>query len=125
MKAQTAETEKLRVEWVAYMPHVRGKFGAPEEQAWPITVGLNAKGGMEDVEFNECLSNSLIPLYPYAEYVKGERVIFKPDSGPGRLGVKLLARIRLLGFVLYPGVLNTTAVYQETNRNYGPFKIVF
>ena len=45
-KAQTAETEKLRVELVAYMPNVRGKFGAPEEQPWSITVGMNARGDM-------------------------------------------------------------------------------
>ena len=45
-KAQTAETEKLRLELVAYMPHVRGKFGAPEDQAWNITVGMNARDGM-------------------------------------------------------------------------------
>ena len=122
MKAQTAETEKLRVELVAYMPHARGKFGAPKEQAWPITVGINASGGMNDVEFDEYLSNSLIPLYPGAEDVKGERVLFKLDSGPGRLGIKLLAWLRLLGFVLYPGVPNNTAVSQETDRNYVPFK---
>ena len=29
IKAQTAETDKFRVELVAYRPHVRGKFGAP------------------------------------------------------------------------------------------------
>ena len=48
------------------MPHVRGKFGAPEEQARTITVGMNEKGGMDDVEFNAYLFNSLIPLYPDA-----------------------------------------------------------
>ena len=48
-KAQTVETEKLRVELVSYMPHIHGKFCAPEEQEWPITVGMNAKGGMDDV----------------------------------------------------------------------------
>ena len=51
-KAQTVEMEKLRVDLVAYMPYVRGKFGAPGEQAWPITVGMNARGGMDDVEFD-------------------------------------------------------------------------
>ena len=105
------------VELVAYMPHVRGKFGAPKEQEWTITVWMNARGGMDDVEFDDYLSNSLIPLYPGAEDVKGKRVIFKLDSGPGRLGMKLLARLRLLGFMLYPGVPNTTAVSQETDRN--------
>ena len=121
-KAQTAETDKLRVDLVAYMPHVREKFGAPEEQSWPITVGMNERGGMDDVEFDEYLSKSLIPLYPGAEDVKEKRMLFKLDSGPGRLGMKLLSWLRLLGFMLYPGVPNTTAVSQETNRNYNPFK---
>ena len=100
------------MELVAYMPHVRGKVGAPEEQAWPITVGMNTRGGIDNVEFDDYLSNSLIPLYPGAEDVKGEKVLFKLDSGPGRLGMKLLAWLRLLSLVLYPGVPNTTVVSQ-------------
>ena len=123
-KAQTAEMDILRVELVAYMYHVRGKFGAQKDQAWPINVGMNSRGGMDDVEF-EYLSNSLIPLYPVAKDVKGKRVLFKLDSGPGRLGMNLLARLCLLGFVSYPGVPNTTTVSQETNRNYSPFKTAF
>ena len=115
----------MRVELVAYMPHVHGMFRAPKEKAWPITVGMNAKGRMDDVDFGEYLSNSLIPLYPDAEVVKGNRILFNVDSGTRRLVVKLLARICLIGFVLYPGVPNTTAVSQETDRNYGPFKTAF
>ena len=49
----------------------------------------------------------------------------KCDSGPGRLNTELLARMKFLGFYLYPGVPNTTAVSQETDRNYGPFKTQF
>ena len=56
-KAQTAEMEKLRVELVAYMPHVRGKIGASKEQSWPNTVGMNARVSMDDVDFDEYLSN--------------------------------------------------------------------
>ena len=44
------------------------------------------------------------------------------DSGPGRLNVQLLCKFCLLGFILYHGVPNTTAVSQETGCNYGPFK---
>ena len=124
-KAQTVETEKLRVELVVYIPNVHGKFGAPKEQACTITVGMNARGSMDDVDSDEYLYNSLIPLYPGAEYIKGKRVLFKLDSGPGWLVTKLLDRLCLLGFVLYPGVPNTTAVSQETDRNYGPFKTAF
>ena len=52
-------------------------------------------------------------------------MFFKIDSWPGQLEVKLLARLCLLGFVLYIGVPNTTAVSQETDRNYSPFKTAF
>ena len=51
-KTQTVETDKLRVELVVYMPYVRGKCGTTKEQAWPIINGMNAKGVMDDVEFN-------------------------------------------------------------------------
>ncbi len=37
----------------------------------------------------------------------------------------MLARLRLLGFILYPGVQNTTLVTQETDQNYSPFKQQF
>ena len=86
---------------------------------------MNVRVGMDNVEFNEYLSKSLIPLYPGAKDVKVKRMLFKLDSGPGRLGMKLLARLRLLGFVFYTGVPNPTAVSQETDRNYGPFKTLF
>ncbi len=33
--------------------------------------------------------------------------------------------MRLLGFILYPCVPNTTHVTQETDQNYGPFKTQF
>ena len=48
---------------------------------------------------------------------KGKWVIIKVDSGPGRLNKTLLARLRNVGFILYPGMPNTTAVIQETDRN--------
>ena len=79
----------------------------------------------KNVEFDEYLSNSLIPLYPGAEDVKGKMVLLKLSSGPGRLGTKLLARLCLLGFVLYTEIPNTAAVSQETDKNHGPFKIAF
>jgi hypothetical protein len=38
------------------------------------------------------------------------------------MNLDLLASLRLDGFHLFPGVPNTTAVTQETDQNYGPFK---
>ena len=52
-------------------------------------------------------------------------MLFNIESGPGQMGVKLLAHLHLLLFVFYPGVPNTTALSQENIRNYGPFKTAF
>jgi len=41
------------------------------------------------------------------------------------MNLNLLVKLRLLGFVLYPGVPNTTHVTQETDQNYGPFMTQF
>ena len=55
----------------------------------------------------------------------GKRVLIKIDSGPGRRNVEMLARLKNLGFYLYPGVPNTTSISQETDQNYGMFKSTF
>ena len=123
--AQTDERKKLNTAMLEWMPDVMGKFGTDKRQDWPITFGLNEKGGMDDEEFEEYVIHSICILYPDAADVKGRRVMIKADSGPGRTNKRLLARLRLLGFILYPGVPNTTAVTQETDRNYGPFKTQF
>ena len=78
---------------------------------------MNEKGGMDDEEFMSYFMNSIVPLYLDAEDVDGKHVMVKIDSGTGRLNMDLLAQMRLLGFVLYPVVPNTTAVSQETDQN--------
>jgi hypothetical protein len=61
-------------------------------------------------------------FFPDAAPMRGRWVILKCDSGPGRLNPTLLAYLRFHGFILYPGVPNTTAVTQETDQSYGPFQ---
>ena len=124
-KATDRERERIQTESVAYFHSVRGRFGASEEKMWPCTVGVNAKGGMDNEEFSDYLMNSIVPLYPDAEDCKGKRVLIKIDSGPGRLNMDMIARLKALGFILYPGVPNTTSVSQETDQNYGIFKSYF
>ena len=85
-------------------------------------MGLNEKGEMDEAEFEKYFRNCILPLFPDALDLPGFCVMVKVDSGPGRLNVNLLAELWLLGFYLYPGVPNTKAVTQETDRNYGPFK---
>ena len=83
---------------------------------------MNLKGGMDNLEFEKYVENNLLGLYPDAADVEGRRVIMKVDSGPGRMNIKLIAKLRASGIYLYPSVPNTTAVLQETNQSYGLFK---
>ncbi len=120
--AQTAEAEAIRIETIGYMLDVRGTFGHKSEQSFPVSLGLNNKGGMDDDEFFEYLQKLIMKLYPNAAPVKGPWVVIKCDSGLGRLNPTLLAYLRYHGFILYPGVPNTTAVTQEMDQSYGPFQ---
>ena len=124
-KAKSEETMRLRRDTVVHMRQVRGKFGNKTTNLFPVTIGMNEKGGMDDEEFHKYIMNSIVPLYPDVSNKKGKRVLIKIDSGPGRTNPELLASLRTMGFVLYPGVPNTTAVSQETDQGYGLFKSLF
>jgi len=120
--AQCDANEQCRMDAAAFFPNIRGKFGMDEAQYLGVSVGLNEKGGMDQAEFEKYIRNSILPLFPDACDLPGKRVMIKVDSGPGRLNVELCAELKLMGWYMYPGVPNTTAVTQETDRNYGPFK---
>ena len=102
---------------IEFMAGINGTFGNDEVKVLPITIGLNEKGGMDDAEFEKYILISIVSLFPDTVGIEGKRVIVKLDSGLGRMNIALLAQMRLLGFVLYPGVLNTTAVTQEADIN--------
>ena len=80
------------------MKNVRGKFGHNEVKTFPCTIGLNEKGGMDKEEFEKYLFINIIPLYPDACDVPSKRVMIKIDSGPGRINIELMARLRNMGF---------------------------
>jgi len=120
--AQTDEAEGIRIEAMRYMLDVRGTFGHKSKQSFPISFGLNSKGGMDDQVFFEYLKKSIMKLFPDAAPVRGRWVVIKCDSSPGSLNPNLLAFLRFHGFILDPGVPNTTAVTQETDQSYGPFQ---
>lgn len=120
--AKTDEGKRLQVDSIRWMKNVVGEFGLGKRTSLPATIGMNEKGGMDMEEFAEYIRNAIMPLYPDAEPSFGKWVILKCDSGPGRMNIDLLADLRASGFILYPGVPNTTAVTQETDQNYGPFK---
>ena len=38
-------------------------FGSNEESIFPVTIGMNKKGGMTDMEFDHYIENSVVPLF--------------------------------------------------------------
>ena len=123
--SKSKDTQHLNVTSITYFPKIKGKFGNSDFREWPVTIGINEKGGMDDVEFQQYFLNSIVPSFPDFNNVNGKRVMVKVDLRPGRLQDSFLAKARTLGFVTYPGVPNTTAVTQEMDQNYGPFKTQF
>ena len=100
---------------MTWMLVVVGNFGSFKERIKPVTLAMNEKRGMDDREFMSYFMNLIIPLYLDAKDVDGKHVMVKIESGPGQLNIDLLAQLRILGFVLYLGLSNTTAISQETN----------
>ena len=47
--AQTAEAEAIRIETVHYMLDVQGTFGHESKQSFPVSLGLNNKGGINPI----------------------------------------------------------------------------
>ena len=121
-KAKSTDTMAIDARWIGGMPCGRGQFGHEEVKDHSPTFGMNEKGGMNSKELWNYFVENIFPLFPDAADVAGKRVLIKIDGGPGRLDHHLLVQLRLRGFYLFPSVPNTTAVSQETDQNYGPFK---
>eukprot|EP00804_Cyclotella_cryptica_P002589 CCRYP_010430-RA/>CCRYP_010430-RA protein AED:0.08 eAED:0.03 QI:0/0/0/1/0/0/2/0/413 len=124
-RAQSVETQSVNINLVTFLPNSIGTFGADEEKEWPVTLGFNAKGGMDNEQFKEYFKTNIAPLYPDAEDKAGKRVMVKVDSGPGRLEIDFLVEARTSGFISYHSVPNTMAMTQETDQSYCPFKSKF
>jgi hypothetical protein len=120
--AQNDDDIQIRMESVLFMRNIVGQFGLSEEISCPVLLRANEKGGMDEKEFTNYLGTAIMPLYPAAAPENQNWVILKCDSGPGRMNIELLTDLRESGFILFPGVPNTTAISQETDQNYGLFK---
>jgi hypothetical protein len=89
------------------------------------TVGMNEKAGMNEEELEKFIYTNIVRLFPDVQDATRKRVILKVDSGPGRMNVKMLARLRCMGIYVVPGVPNTTEVSQEMDQLYGLFKSLY
>ena len=50
---KSKETQCVNVNSIAFFPKVRGKFGTSDSKEWQVTIGMNEKGGMDDVELRQ------------------------------------------------------------------------
>ena len=57
--AKTCERHQIQLELLQYLSTVRGQFGHSEPQCFPITIGMNEKGGMDEEDLESILLNSL------------------------------------------------------------------
>ena len=91
--AKTAEGERISVDWFRLCPQIHGQFGYETPQKFPVTFGMNEKGGMNAVELQKYMDTAIFPLYPDIADVPGKRVLMKVDSGPGRMNTEMLAEL--------------------------------
>ena len=51
--SKSEETQRINVNSIAFFPKIQGQFGTCDLKEWPVTIGMNEKGGMDDVEFRQ------------------------------------------------------------------------
>ena len=49
--AQSEDTQHVSIRMHAFFPKIKGTFGTNCEREWPVTLGMNLKGGMDEREF--------------------------------------------------------------------------
>ena len=101
-KAKDPERHQIRCDFFAFAPKIIASYGCyrrdgtPLPKEWPVTIGMNSCGGMDEVEFQKYVEGSIMPLFPDAEDQPGKRVLIKVDGGPGRYNnTHLLAKLKL------------------------------
>ncbi len=123
--AKSEEHAHICLESVKFMKNVIGQFRHDVVKSFTCTIGLNEKGEMDKENFMKYIFINIIPLYSYAKDVPGKRVCIKLDSRLGQINAELMVWLRVQGFYVFPGVPNTTAVTQETDKKCGAFKNKF
>ena len=73
--AQTDTGQKLNINLFEHAKDVYGKYGWPDRRTFPCTWGLNEKAGINAVELDKYLTNSILPLYPDVEDLPRKRYV--------------------------------------------------
>jgi hypothetical protein len=135
--AKCEENFRVRVEWLAGLPTISGRFGCPTQVECDSFYAVRPRGSMDEYLLNQYIESVIVPLYPNMhktavfDPITGKLnqgpVILKLDAGPGRIvssSVILAKREELFerGLIILMGLPNATSVQQEMDALYGAFK---
>ncbi len=82
----TTSKERMQIcsDLLRFMPNVKGQFGSNTVKEWPVSFGMNSKGGTYGAKYKKYFL-SIVPLFPDLEDKTGLWIMLKVDSRPGRL----------------------------------------
>ena len=136
--AKSEENFRVKVEWLAGLPTVSGRFGCPTfQEDLHSFYAVRPRGSMDESLLNQYIESVIVPLFPNMnknaifDPVTGRLnqgpVILKLDAGPGRIvsnAAMLNKREEFYerGLFILMGLPNATSVQQEMDQLYGPFK---
>ncbi len=84
---------------------------------------------MTNDQFDRCVENSVVPLFPYLADGPGKRMLLKVDSRLGRNGRDLILKAQFRGIYIYPGLPNAAlrwkmAKTDDDNKQTEPTNII-
>ncbi len=80
---------------------------------------------MENDKFEWYITESMANFNPDIDHVIGKHITIREKIAHDFIVNNLMAQLRLLGFILYPGLTNTTTITQETDASNGSIKTSF
>jgi len=91
--AKKDDGQQMNLNWFRNCADVNVEFGLGQKKPMPCTFGMNERAGMNAVELEKYIRNSILPLFPDAADEDLQRVLLKVDSGPGRMNLEMLASL--------------------------------
>ena len=135
--AEKKENFRIKASWCKNLPKVRGKYGYSKTIESDSFVCARKSGCTDEELMQQLLEEVYLPLYPNVNKttIRDEKgnfiagpVLFKTDSGQGRLGktwesVLFRERMRDIGALLVLGLPNSTSCTQEQDQIYQEMKV--
>jgi hypothetical protein len=134
--AKHSKNFQVNTSWLEGLPKVTGRYGFRNMKEVDSFYSVRQKGSMDDALLNDYIERVIMPLYPNlsstavfsedGKLIRGP-VFLKLDAGPGRIvaseeSITRRSEFKEKGLLILMGLPNATAVQQEMDDLYGPFK---